>query len=190
MKLIAGLGNPGEEYRGTRHNIGFEVLDELARRHGLAFETGPAEALQATWRRVDGRVLLVKPLTFMNLSGEAVAGLLRFFKLAVTDVLVVCDDVNLPVGRLRARATGTEGGHNGLRSIARHVGTIDYARLRIGVGRGEHRDVADHVLARFERDEIPGVEDAVTRAASAVETWLDDGLEKVMNTFNRVEDNA
>lgn len=190
MKLIAGLGNPGEEYRRTRHNVGFEVLDELARRHRLVFETGPAEALQASWRRPDGRALLVKPLTFMNLSGEAVAGLIRFFKLPVVDVLIVCDDVNLPLGRLRARATGTEGGHNGLRSIARHMGTIDYARLRIGVGRGAERDLADHVLARFDRDEIPGVEDAVTRAADAVETWLDDGLAKVMNTYNRVEDNA
>jgi PTH1 family peptidyl-tRNA hydrolase len=191
MKVIAGLGNPGDEYRRTRHNVGFEVLDELVRRHGLGFVTGPVEALLASWRRHQERALLVMPLTVMYASGEAIAGLLRFFKLPVADLLVVCDDVNLPLGRLRARATGTEGGHNGLRSVARHLGTTDYARLRIGVGRGDaRRDLADHVLTRFDRDEIPGVEDAETRAANAVETWLDDGLAKVMNTFNRVEDNA
>ncbi|HEX5070309.1 MAG TPA: aminoacyl-tRNA hydrolase, partial [Vicinamibacterales bacterium] len=132
----------------------------------------------------------VKPLTFMNLSGQAVAALCRYYKVALADVLIVCDDVNLPLGRLRLRATGSEGGHNGLRSVAIEFGSTDYARLRIGVGRGDsRRDLADHVLARFEPDELPGIEAAVARAADAVETWVSDGLAKAMNTFNRSDDN-
>ena len=197
MKLVAGLGNvPQTQYRGTRHNVGFEVVELLARRHGVAFETGPARALQARWRAsaplalMNDDVLLVKPLTLMNLSGEAVGALQRYYKVALHEVLIVCDDVNLPLGRLRARATGSEGGHNGLRSIAEQLGTIDYARLRIGVGRGDlRRDLADHVLARFEPDEVPGMTDAVARAADAIETWVADGLARVMNTYNRSEDN-
>lgn len=186
MKLVAGLGNPGDRYRGTRHNVGFEVADLLARRHGLSFDTGPAAALQARWRRGDQSIWLVKPLTFMNVSGEAVASLSRYYRVALADVLVVCDDVNLPLGRLRARPSGSDGGHNGLKSVALHVGTIDYPRLRVGVGRGDdRRDLADHVLARFEPDEMPGIETAIARAADAVETWIDAGLERVMNTFNR-----
>jgi PTH1 family peptidyl-tRNA hydrolase len=191
MKLVAGLGNPGARYRGTRHNVGFEVIDLLASRHGAVFEAAPADAMQARWRRAGDVVLLVKPLTFMNISGAAVSGLMRYFKVAPADALIVTDDVNLPLGRLRLRASGTEGGHNGLRSIADHLGSIEYPRLRIGVGRGDaRRDLADHVLARFEPEEQPGVEAAIARAADAVEVWLADGLAKAMNTFNRspVED--
>ena len=190
MKLVAGLGNvPVSRYGDTRHNVGFGVLDALARRHGLRFDPAPVNAVQADWRRVDETVWLIKPLTLMNLSGEAVGSLSRYYKVAVPDVLVVCDDVNLPLGRLRARSSGSEGGHNGLRSIAQHLGTTEYARLRVGVGRGDvRRDLADHVLARFEAEERSGMDDAITRAADAVELWISDGLARVMNTFNRVED--
>jgi PTH1 family peptidyl-tRNA hydrolase len=190
MKLIAGLGNPGGKYRGTRHNVGFDVIDLLVARHGLAFEAAPADALQAKWRRAEDVVLLVKPLTFMNVSGQAVGALGHYYKVGLEDVLIVCDDVNLPLGRLRVRASGTEGGHNGLRSVAAELGTVDYARLRVGVGRGDlRRDLADHVLARFEPEEMSGIEAAVARAADAVETWVSDGLAKTMNVFNRSDDN-
>ena len=190
MKIVAGLGNPGKQYLGTRHNVGYGVIDVLAGRQGLAFDAAPADALQAKWRHPDDVVLLVKPLTFMNLSGQAVAALSRYYKVALPDVLIVCDDVNLPLGRLRLRANGSEGGHNGLRSVAIELGSTEYARLRIGVGRGDlRRDLADHVLARFEPDEMPGIEAAVARAADAVETWVVDGLAKAMNTFNRSDDN-
>ena len=190
MKLVAGLGNPGARYRGTRHNVGFDVIDVLAARQGVGFDAAPAEALQAKWRRADDAVLLVKPLTFMNLSGQAVASLGRYYKVALQDVLIVCDDVNLPLGRLRLRASGSEGGHNGLRSVAIELGSIEYARLRIGVGRGDsRRDLADHVLAGFEPDEMSGIEAAVARAADCVETWVNDGLAKAMNAFNRSDDN-
>jgi peptidyl-tRNA hydrolase, PTH1 family len=190
MKLVVGLGNPGRTYRGTRHNVGFEVVDLVASRHGLVFEGAPADAVQARWRQADEVVLLVKPLTFMNVSGEAVGALSRFYKIALADVLIVCDDVALDLGRLRVRGAGGEGGHNGLRSVADALGTTDYARLRVGVGRGDvRRDLADHVLARFEPDEVPGIEAAVARAADAVETWVSDGLVKTMNVFNRSDDN-
>lgn len=191
MKLVAGLGNPGSEYEGTRHNVGFEVIELLAKRHGVAFDAADVgrEAWTGKWRRQEEPVLLAKPLTFMNLSGRAIGQLLHFYKIEVSELLVVCDDVNLPLGRLRVRASGSEGGHNGLRSVAETLGTIEYARLRIGVGRGDlRRDLADHVLARFERVELPGIEDAIARAADAVEMWITDGLARMMNTFNRVDD--
>jgi peptidyl-tRNA hydrolase, PTH1 family len=195
VKLVVGLGNPGERYRATRHNVGFEVLDELARRHGLHDAAdqakSPAEAHVLRWRRADEAVLLAKPLTYMNLSGGAVQELSHFFKIELVDLLIVCDDVNLPLGKLRGRASGSEGGHNGLRSVAEALGSIDYARLRVGVGRGDaRRDLADHVTAEFDADERPGIVTAIARAADAVETWISDGMAKMMNTFNRDEENT
>jgi len=201
MKLVAGLGNPGDRYRGTRHNVGFDVIDVLADRRGLsnAFSATKTDAVAARWRRPaeaapddeSPDVWLVKPMTFMNVSGVAVGDLMRYYGIAVADILIVCDDVNLPLGRLRARASGSEGGHNGLRSIAEHLGTMDYPRLRVGVGRGdERRELASHVLARFEPEEREAVEQTVARAADAVEMWVFDGLPRMMNTFNRAEDRA
>src|SRR5215218_6352412 len=147
MKLIVGLGNPGAKYRGTRHNVGFAVADELARRAGVAFESAPAEALMAKWRLREA--LIAKPMTFMNLSGQAVGELVRYFKIDSADLLVVVDEVHLPLGRLRARARGSAGGHNGLKSIIAHLGD-EFSRLRVGVGRGPagpggnaRRDLAD-----------------------------------------------
>jgi PTH1 family peptidyl-tRNA hydrolase len=163
------------------------VIDEVARRAGAAFEMAPAgaEALVARWRSPSDAVLLVKPLTFMNLSGEAVGALARYYKVEVGDVLVVADEVALPLGRLRARARGSAGGHNGFKSIAQHLGTDAWARLRVGVGRGDaRRDLADHVLATFDRDEVPVIEEAITRAADAVEAFVAEGIEPVMNRFN------
>jgi peptidyl-tRNA hydrolase, PTH1 family len=190
VKIVAGLGNPGREYRGTRHNVGFEVADLLASRHGAAFEAAPADALQAKWRHQGEVVLLVKPLTFMNLSGPAIAELVRYYRVDLADLLVVSDDVNLSLGRLRLRAGGSEGGHNGLRSVADALGTVEYPRLRIGVGRGDiRRELADHVLARFDKDEQSGIEGAIARAADAVEAWTDQGFETVMNLYNRAADN-
>ena len=183
MKLIVGLGNPGGKYRGTRHNIGFGVVDELARRRSVAFDSSPVEALVAKVRGVEP-VLLAKPLTFMNDSGEAVGALTRYFKLDPADLMVVVDEVQLPLGKLRARARGSAGGHNGLKSLIAHLGE-EFARLRVGVGRGERRrDLADHVLARFEADEAAEVERMTTRAADASEMFITSGIEAVMNAYN------
>ncbi len=184
VKLIVGLGNPGAQYKGTRHNIGFAVIDEIARRAAVGFESAPAEAVIAKWRRPDGGALLAKPLTFMNLSGQAVGEIARYFKVDVPDVLIVVDEVQLPLGRLRARARGSAGGHNGLKSVIAHLGD-DFSRLRIGVGRGEQqRDLADHVLSRFEKEEAAEVERMTTRAADAAEMFITSGIEAVMNAFN------
>ena len=191
MKLIAGLGNPGRQYAGTRHNVGFEVLDLLARRHGLAFETAHADALMTKWRTplTSGGVLLVKPLTFMNRSGIAVGELARYFRIEVPDILVIVDEVALDLGRLRARARGSAGGHNGLKSIAEHLGTEEYPRLRLGVGRGDaRRDLADHVLATFDAEEATLANEMIARAADAAESFIESDIESVMNTFNRKDD--
>lgn len=188
MKLIVGLGNPGREYAGTRHNVGFDVADRLADRHGLDWESAPADAMMALWRAAG--VLLAKPLTFMNLSGRAVGDLLRFYKIdPAEDLLVVTDDVYLALGRMRARARGSAGGHNGLKSIIGQLGTEGFARLRIGVGRGDtRRDLASHVLAAFGPEERPVVAETVDRAADAVDLFVAEGIEAVMNRFNRKED--
>ncbi len=187
MKLVVGLGNPGRKYAGTRHNVGFEIVDVLTARHGLEWEGAPAEALMAKWRGAGA--LVVKPLTFMNLSGHAVGDLLRYFKIDVPDLLVIVDEVQLELGRLRTRARGSAGGHNGLKSLIEQLGTDEFARLRFGVGRGDaRRDLADHVLATFDRDEQPVVTEAIGRAADAAEVFVSEGLGPMMNRFNRRED--
>ena len=187
MKLIVGLGNPGREYRDTRHNVGFMVVDEIARRHGIDWTSGPsqlAETLIAK-RFGDEPVMVAKPLTYMNNSGDAVAGLVRYFDVNHDALFVVVDEAALPFGRLRARARGSAGGHNGLKSIIERLGTTDFSRLRLGVGRGDgRRDLADHVLARFERSEQTELETLITRAADAAEMFAAEGISKVMNAFN------
>jgi PTH1 family peptidyl-tRNA hydrolase len=190
VKLIVGLGNPGREYRETRHNVGFMVVDELARRYALGWAPAPSQVPDALVAKRFGAepLMLAKPLTFMNLSGGPVAGLSRYFDIATEDLLIIVDEVALPFGRLRARARGSAGGHNGLKSVIAQLGTEEFARLRIGVGRGDaRRDLADHVLSTFSPDERATVEEAVGRAADAVELFVSDGIEPVMNRFNRRE---
>jgi PTH1 family peptidyl-tRNA hydrolase len=189
VTIVVGLGNPGRRYHGTRHNIGFAVADEVARRHRAEFESGRGETVTARCGRGPDAVLVVKPLTMMNLSGEAVAAVAGFYKVDPSAILVAADDVNLPLGRLRLRARGSAGGHNGFKSIIGCLGTEEFPRLRVGVGRGDpRRDLADHVLARFDDDERGEVEQAVARAADAVETFLAEGIEAAMNRHNRAEE--
>lgn len=182
MKAIVGLGNPGGEYAGTRHNIGFDVVDEVARRWGVQLRSWKSVARVAV--AGSRNAVLVQPQTFMNLSGDAVNRVATFHKLDPADVLVVVDEVQLPLGRLRLRRSGSAGGHNGLKSVIQHVGD-QFPRLRIGVGRGDPKwDLADHVLSRFGRDEREAVAEVVGRAADAVELFVEQGLEPAMNRFN------
>ena len=186
MKAIVGLGNPGAEYKQTRHNVGFEVVDELAERWGVRLRSWQSIASLAV---VSGRdVILVEPKTFMNLSGQAVRSVADYYHVDPHDLLVIVDEVQLPLGRLRLRRSGSAGGHNGLKSVIEHVGS-DFARLRIGVDRGDRRwDLADRVLSQFPAAEREVVEAAIARAADAAETFVTEGLEPAMNRFNAAED--
>jgi PTH1 family peptidyl-tRNA hydrolase len=182
MKAIVGLGNPGSAYRATRHNVGFDVVDELTRRWNVGLKPWKAVADLAIVR--DRGVLLAEPRTFMNASGEAVGRIAAFHKIEPADLLVVVDEVQLPVGRLRIRSSGSAGGHNGLKSIIQHIGDA-FPRLRLGVGRGDPRwDLADHVLSTFSRDEREVIDRAILRAADAVETFVAEGIVAAMNKFN------
>jgi len=187
MKLIVGLGNPGPEYRDTRHNVGFMVADELQRRHQLTWAMAPSQVPDAFVAKRYGAIpwMIAKPLTFMNRSGDVVTALARYYGVESADLFVVVDDVDLRFGRLRARASGSGGTHNGLRSIVDRLGTREFPRLRLGVGRGDaRRDLADHVLSRFEPDERAELESFITRAADAAQMFAEEDIGKVMNTYN------
>ena len=187
MRLIVGLGNPGKEYRETRHNVGFMVADELARRHHLTWAMAPGQVPETFVAKRFGEPswMLAKPLTYMNRSGEAVAALTRYYDVPPVDVLIVVDEAALPFTKLRARARGSAGGHNGLKSVIAGLGSTDFPRLRLGVGRGDaRRDLADHVLAKFESGEKADLETFITRAADAAEMFAVADIEKVMRTYN------
>ncbi len=184
MKLIVGLGNPGAEYAGTRHNVGFEVIDLLARRHRIAVTKRDFKAVLGDGQIGDARVLLARPMTFMNLSGEAVAAICRFYKIAPDDVIVILDEVALAPGRIRLRLKGSAGGHNGLANILNLLHTQDVPRIRIGVGAARPGDLVGHVLSRFRPDEVVLMQEANARAADAVETALSEDFEMAMNRFN------
>jgi len=186
VKLIVGLGNPGKEYEATRHNVGFRVMDLLGRRWGIELLTEKFHAWFGSGRIGDERVVLLKPTTFMNLSGEAVRGLRSPTWDPAEDLLVLVDEAALPIGRFRLRGAGSSGGHNGLRSIEAHLGRQDYARLRIDVGpRPPEWDLADFVLGRFRAEEQEALADLLDEMCDAVACWAADGIERAMNRFNR-----
>ena len=184
--LVVGLGNVGDRYEGTRHNVGFEVADELGERGNFPIQRLKHKALTQPAVIGGQRVLVMKPTTFMNLSGEAVADAARFYKIAPDHVLVVCDDVALPVGKLRVRRGGSAGGHNGLKNIIAHLGTDQFPRIKIGVGGkpDPDYDMADWVLGKFQGEDKKTIRAAVEKAADAVECVLKDGCDKAMNRFN------
>lgn len=185
MKLIVGLGNPGPQYRNTRHNAGFVVLDRLAAQLGVTFDRSKFDGEIATAQRGNQKVVLLKPQTFMNRSGISVAKAGRNLSNGPRDLLVVTDDINLPLGRLRFRPGGSAGGHNGLKSLIEHLGTETFARLRMGVGEGEsHGETRDHVLSTFTPKERPIVDQMIERAVEGVLVFLDEGIERAMERFN------
>ncbi len=184
LTLIVGLGNPGRSYAAHRHNVGFRCLDRLAGVHGLSFVRDQAKADLASGRIADLRVLLAKPRTYMNLSGQAVRRLARFYKIAPQDILVIYDDLDLPLGVIRLRPEGGSGGHKGMKSIIESLGTQAFPRLRIGIGRPPHEDAVDYVLSHFTLDEEIAIENACERAVAAVECFLTEGLAAAMNEYN------
>lgn len=184
IKLVVGLGNPGSKYQGTRHNIGFELVDRLARGGSTASFSSKFEGQIAETEIDFRRVLLLKPETFMNLSGRSVGQAVRFYKLSLADVLVVCDDLSLPVGKLRLRPGGSDGGQKGLRDITAHLGTDQFPRLRIGIGDNDDIDAVDYVLSRFRGAERTAIDDSLILASQAVAVWVTLGIDAAMNRFN------
>lgn len=183
--LIVGLGNPGKEYAETRHNVGFRVVDELARRYGLTFGKNERKAFSASGTILGKKVILTKPQTYMNLSGEAVRSLVDFYKVEMPRILVICDDLDIPLGTVRLRASGGAGGQNGVKSVIQHLGTQEFNRLRFGIGRPPGKmQPKDYVLGVFKDDDAILASQVVDRAADAVETWLRDGIELAMTRHN------
>ena len=185
IRLIAGLGNPGPEYATTRHNIGFMVVDQVAAQFGSTWER--STKWDASWAKC-GPVLLVKPMSFMNRSGYPLFGIAQFYKIEPPEILVVLDDLALPLGRLRLRARGGSGGHKGLDSIIMQFGTEEIARMRIGIGEAPREGSVDYVLSRFFEEEKPVVRSTIDRAVEAVKCAIDNGLVSAMNTFNKTEE--
>lgn len=191
MKLIVGLGNPGKKFEGTRHNIGFMVLDALAREFSFSFQSDKAKFkgdLAEIRHPVHQKVFFLKPNTFMNLSGESVIAVSQFYKIPPQDILVIYDDLDLALGRTRLAKKGSAGGHNGMKSLIEHVGTQDFPRLKLGIGRPKvvQQPVIDYVLQKFASEEKESVAAVLDKAVSAVQFFLEaDDLEKVMNRFNQ-----
>jgi PTH1 family peptidyl-tRNA hydrolase len=184
LKLIVGLGNPGREYEHTRHNVGFQVAEELARRHRVTLKNHAKwKARAARIAEIGDGVLLAEPTTFMNLSGWSVREIAAFHKLAPSDVLVMVDDADLPLGRLRMRTSGSAGGHNGLKSVIQELGTMEFPRLRVGVGR-QPGELKNHVLGRFSEEERAHIDAAVKRAADAAELFAKENILAAMNRYN------
>lgn len=184
--LLVGLGNPGDKYDNTRHNVGFAAIDQLAEELKVPVQKLKYRALTQTVELGGAKVLLMKPITYMNLSGEAVGEAVRFFKIPADHVLVLSDDVSLPVGKLRIRKGGSAGGHNGLKSIIQHLGTDQFPRVKIGVGEKPHPDydMADWVLGKFTGEDLKTITQAIQRAGKAAECYIQDGPDKAMNKFN------
>ena len=186
LYLIVGLGNPGAEYARTRHNAGFQVVERLARRsHARWSYEKKFNAQVARWNKDDHNVLLCQPQTYMNSSCEAIAAMLSYYQASINRLLVVVDDADLPLGELRLRPGGSSGGHHGLESIEQHLGTREYARLRVGIGRqNEAREITGHVLSRFNSTEAAIIDKVLTFAADQAECWLTAGIQKAMSQYN------
>ena len=184
--LLVCLGNPGDQYENTRHNVGFMVADELAERHNIPVQRLKFRALTNTITVGDQKLLLMKPVTYMNLSGEAVHEAAAFYKIPPEHILVISDEVSLAPGKIRVRRSGSAGGHNGLKNIIAHLGTDQFPRIRLGVGQKPHPDydMADWVLGKFQGEDKKAVESAVKRAADAAECLIREGVDKAMNQYN------
>lgn len=184
MKLIVGLGNPGKEYEGTRHNCGFMVVDELANKLNTEINQNKFKGLYTKVKYHGEDVILLKPQTYMNLSGESVSTLMQFFKIEIEDLLVIYDDLDMPVGKLRLRKTGSAGGHNGIKNIIVHLNSQDFKRIRVGIDRHKYMKVVDYVLSRFTKEETDAINQGIENAVNAIIDYLDHGFDYIMNRYN------
>ena len=185
MKLIVGLGNPTAKYDKTRHNVGFEVIDKLSEEYNIAVDTAKHKGLYGKGKIKGQSVILLKPMTYMNLSGESVVAVANYFKIVSEDIIVIYDDINLDVGRLRIREKGSAGGHNGIKNIIAHLSTDAFPRIRVGVGMKPSRmDLADYVLSHFSKEEQEMMEDGYHKACKALELMVQDDIPKAMNDYN------
>ena len=184
MKLIVGLGNPGKEYAGTRHNCGFMVIDRLASKLNVNVDQNKFKGLYAKVKYHGEDIILLKPQTYMNLSGESVNAVMNFFKIDKEDLLVIYDDLDMPVGKLRLRKTGSAGGHNGIKNIILHTGSQNFNRIRVGIDRSKYIKVVDYVLSRFTKDEQDAINQGIENAANAVLDYLDNDFNHAMNYYN------
>lgn len=185
MKLIVGLGNPTVKYDKTRHNVGFEVIDKLSEEYNIAVDTAKHKGLYGKGKIEGQSVILLKPMTYMNLSGESVVAVANYFKIVSEDIIVIYDDINLDVGRLRIREKGSAGGHNGIKNIIAHLSTDAFPRIRVGVGMKPSRmDLADYVLSHFSKEEQEMMEDGYHKACKALELMVQDDIPKAMNDYN------
>ena len=184
MRLIIGLGNPGLRYRSSRHNMGFLVIDKLSKEFSIRFRKKECSSLVGRGRSGGEDIVIAKPLTFMNLSGEAVKELIAKEALTLDEVIVVCDDADLKLGTIRMRRKGSSGGHNGLKSIIEQLGTEEFPRLRIGIGREEKGSLKGHVLAPFKKNDSEIINEIITRAVQSLNCWIKDGIEPAMTRFN------
>lgn len=185
MKIIIGLGNPGRDYAGTRHNVGFSVIYNISDAYNIKVDTLKHKALIGKGRIEGEKVILAMPMTYMNLSGESVRELINYYKCSAEDIIVIYDDVSLGVGRLRVRAKGSAGGHNGIKNIISQLGTDVFTRIKVGVGEKPARmDLADYVLGHFSKEEQPVIRDSADRARQAVAVILTEGADSAMNQFN------
>ena len=184
MKLIIGLGNPGKEYENTKHNCGFMVLDRLSEKLNIPINQSKFKGLYGKGKYHNEDIILLKPQTYMNLSGEAVSAIMKYFKISLEDIVVVYDDLDIPIGKLRLRQVGSAGGHNGIKNIIAHVGSQTFNRIRVGIDRHKYMDVIDYVLSKFTKEEQPLINEAVEKASDALLLYIEKGFVASMNQYN------
>ena len=187
MKIIVGLGNPGKEYENTRHNLGYKVIDKLSEKLKISLNRERLEGLSGNGKYNDEKIMLVKPLTYMNLSGNCVSKILKYYKLTEKELIVIYDDIDIPVGKIRIKPNGSPGTHNGMKDITQKLGTKEFTRVRVGSGKpAENMDLAEYVLSNFKKDEQKEIEKAINNAQEAVIEILENGVNKSMSKFNGI----
>lgn len=185
MKMIVGLGNPGKEYENTRHNVGFMAIDKIALKNHVTLNSKKGNGIYTIFEKENEKILLLKPLTYMNLSGEAVKALMQYYKIAVSDILIISDDLDMPTGKIKLKYKGSSGGHNGLKNIEQHLKTQEYKRLKIGISNNKNYDTKDYVLGRFSIEEKEKIDSVLNTVIDIFDDFCINSFENVMNKYNK-----